>query len=731
MPRRWTDLLLPGLLLLALAALQAGDSRLLAEARWAVFDSYQRLKPRPYEPAPVRIVDIDDESLERLGQWPWSRARLAELVLRLEEMGAAAIALDIVLAESDRTAPKALAAAWPEGPQWRAAREAVARLPDPDAALAEAMGRIPSVAAFAATQKAGGRTPALKAGFAFAGEDPARAARSFAGAVSSLPAIEEASAGNGAVNAVLEGDGVVRTVPLLLRIENQIYPSLASELLRVAQGASGYLVKGAGASGEGGGFAGSEIAAVRVGEAILPTDGSGGLLLYDSGPRPERFVPAFRILDASAPANAVAGALVLIGASATALQDTRPTPLSAAMPGVEIHAQILEQAINGQFLVRPEWARGAELLVTFLGGALLIVLLRSAGALRSSIVAALLAGISVAGSILAFTRLGWLIDPVTPVLSVLAVFLLSSVLGRLRSERDRRQVRDAFARYLSPVLVDQLARQPERLTLGGEKRDLTLLFSDIRGFTSFSEDLDPQELGRFMNSFLTPMTTVIQARGGTIDKYIGDCIMAFWNAPLDEPDHAGKALEAALDMRRALEAFNAAAPGRRPIQIGVGVNTGLCSVGNFGSEQRFDYSALGDAVNAASRFESLTKHYGVDILIGETTAELCRDRFALLPVDRIKVQGKARPVLLHALMGGAETLADARFRRLAEAQDAMLVAYWGRRWGEASRHALSVAALEPGLQRLCAIYEGRIAEFSRHGPAADWDGSAVAAGKHG
>jgi adenylate cyclase len=731
MLRRWTDLLLPGLLLLALAAVQAADPRLLAEARWAVFDSYQRLKPRPFLPAPVRIVDIDDESLERLGQWPWSRARLAELVLRLEEMGAGAIALDIVLAEPDRTAPQALAAAWPEGPEWAAARAAVARLPDPDAALAEAMGRIPSVAAFAATQRAGTRAPALKAGFAFAGEDPARAARSFAGAVSSLPAIEEASAGNGAVNAVLSGDGVVRTVPLLLRVEDQLYPGLASELLRVAQGASGYLVKGSGASGEGGSFGASEIAALRVGDAILPTEGSGSLLLYDSGPRPERFVPAFRILDDSAPGEAFEGALVLIGASATALEDTRPTPLSAAMPGVEIHAQILEQAINGQFLARPGWAPGAELLATLFGGALLILLLRSAGALRSSVVAALLAGVAVAGSILAFTRIGWLIDPVTPVLSVLAVFLLSSVLGRLRSERDRRQVRDAFARYLSPVLVDQLARQPERLTLGGERRDLTLLFSDIRGFTSFSEDLDPEELGRFMNSFLTPMTAVIQARGGTIDKYIGDCIMAFWNAPLDDPDHAANALQAALDMRRALDAFNAAARGRRPVQIGVGINTGLCSVGNFGSEQRFDYSALGDAVNAASRFESLTKHYGLDILIGETTAEICRGRFALLPVDRIKVMGKARPVLLHALMGGGETLADARFGRLADAQEAMLAAYWDRRWGEASRHASAVAEIDPGLQRLVAIYQERIAQFSRQGPAADWDGSAVAAGKHG
>ena len=401
------------------------------------------------------------------------------------------------------------------------------------------------------------------------------------------------------------------------------------------------------------------------------------------------------------------------------------------MPGVEIHAQLLEQSLNGQFLARPGWAPGAELLATLLGGALLVWLLRSAGALRSAVVAALLAGLAIAGSILAFARLGWLIDPVTPGLAVLAVYLLSSGIGRLKAERDRKQVRDAFARYLSPVLVDQLARRPERLALGGENRELTVLFSDIRGFTSFAEGLDPQELGRFMNAFLTPMTAAIQERGGTIDKYIGDCIMAFWNAPLDDRDHAGHALTGALDMIRALDAFNASVPSGRPVEVGIGINTGLCAVGNFGSEQRFDYSAMGDAVNAASRFESLTKHYGIDILVGETTAERCRDRFALLPVDRVKVQGKARPVLLHALLGASEMLADAHFQRLAQTQGALLAAYRGRAWSEAARHADALAGFDPRFSRLAALYRERIADCLRQAPAADWDGVTVAAGKYG
>jgi adenylate cyclase len=709
----------------------AADPHLLAEARAAIFDSYQRLKPRPFLPAPVRIVDIDDESLSRIGQWPWSRARLAELVVRLEELGAAAVGFDIVLAEPDRTSPAALLEGWPEAPEWRSARATVAQLPDPDATLAEALQHLPAVVAFAATERPAGRAPELIAGFSFAGDAPAAAAPGFAGAVPSLAILEQSAAGNGAVNALAQGGGVVRRVPLLVRIGDRLFPGLAAELLRVAQGAPGYLVKGAGASGEGASGGRAEIAALRIGQAVAPTDGSGSLILYDSGSRAERFVPAWRVLDGSADPAAFAGAAVLIGASAAALQDVRATPLSAAMPGVEIHAQLMEQMINGQFLLRPGWAPGAELLATLGCGLLLIFLLRRAGALRSAAVALLLGGIAVAGSVLAFTRLGWLIDPVTPAVAVLAVYLLSSVLGRLRTERDRRQVREAFSRYLSPVLVDQLAAQPERLALGGENRELTLLFSDIRGFTSFSEEMEPQELGRFMNAFLTPMTAAIQARGGTIDKYIGDCVMAFWNAPLDDPDHAAHALEAALDMRAALEAFNAGRPDRPPVEIGIGINTGLCAVGNFGSEQRFDYSAMGDAVNAASRFESLSRHYGVDVVVGERTADRCRGRFALLPIDRIRVKGKATPVLLFALLGGAEMVDDPSFRNVAAAQEAMLSAYGARRWNEAVRHASALAALEPRLARLSALYRERIADHMRNPPDGSWDGIAVASGKHG
>jgi adenylate cyclase len=362
---------------------------------------------------------------------------------------------------------------------------------------------------------------------------------------------------------------------------------------------------------------------------------------------------------------------------------------------------------------------------------LLVFLLRSAGALRSAAVAALLAGIAIAGSVLGFTKLGWLIDPVTPVATVLAVYLLSSVLGRLRTERDRRQVRDAFSRYLSPALVEQLAEQPERLRLGGTSRELTLLFSDIRGFTSFSEEMDPEALGRFMNAFLTAMTDAIQAKGGTIDKFIGDCVMAFWNAPLEDEEHAAHALEAALEMHRALAAFNAVRPGRPPIEIGIGVNTGLCAVGNFGSEHRFDYSALGDAVNAASRFEGLSKLYGVDIVVGESTAERAQHRFALLPIDRIRVKGKSRPARLFALLGGAQTRADPQFQRLTETQDALLSAYAGRRWAEAERHAAAIESLEPKLGALAALYRARAAEGRDFPAGDDWDGVATAAGKEG
>ncbi|WP_119460939.1 adenylate/guanylate cyclase domain-containing protein [Rhodospirillaceae bacterium SYSU D60014] len=728
------DWIVPGLLLLLALLLRVNEPALVEQLRNLVFDSYQRLAPRAYEPQPVRIVDIDEESLKRLGQWPWPRDRLARLVDRLGEMDAAAVVLDILLAEPDRLAPENLAALWPDRPEFAPLQAEIAALPDPDAALADSLARTPAVTAFVLIDRpsgarADGRTPAIKAGFSHAGDDPRLFAPRFTDATVALPSLEAAARGNGSVNAIPDADGTIRRVPLLVRLGDRLYPSLAAEALRVAQGAGSYMIKASGASGERSFGEATGITHLRIGAAVVPTDARGRILLYDSGSVAARFLPAWRVLEPDFDPAAVAGRIALIGTSAEGLKDVRTTPLDPVMAGVEVHAQILEQMLSGVYLQRPDWATGAELLHLTLFGIVLIVFIRRVGALLSALVAASAIVIAVSLSWAAFARHGWLLDPLFASLVALLVYLSGSLLGYLRTEREKWQVRGAFGRYLSPVLVEELTRHPERLTLGGEMRELTLMFCDIRGFTNIAEGLDPQALTRLINGFLTPMTGVIQDKGGTIDKYIGDCIMAFWNAPLTDADHARSAIRAALAMRAELQRLNelwdaeAMREGRAPrrIAIGIGINTGFCCVGNMGSEQRFDYSVLGDAVNVASRLESLSGTYGVDLVIGERTAEQVPE-MALIEIDQVRVKGRATPIAIYTALGDADLRDSELFRELAGAHGAMLAAYRRQDWPEAARALTACRALGEILAPLYELYERRIAAFSATPPTKEWDG---------
>jgi adenylate cyclase len=320
-------------------------------------------------------------------------------------------------------------------------------------------------------------------------------------------------------------------------------------------------------------------------------------------------------------------------------------------------------------------------------------------------------------------------------LAGLGVYLVGSLQNFLSSEAQRRRVRGAFSRYLSPTLVDELAANPDKLRLGGEMRDMTLLFCDVRGFTTISEQLDPHALTRLVNRFLTPMTNIILERRGCIDKYMGDCVMAFWNAPLDDPEHPRHACDAALAMMKGLEVLNAQFAAHDhdfghpipPLAIGIGVNSGMCCVGNMGSDQRFDYSVISDEVNLASRLEGQSKNYGVSIVIGENTQARVPE-LASVQLDLIRVKGKTRPVRIFALLGDETLAADPSFRELVKVQDGMLAAYRGQRWDEALAALAEGRRLGAalGLSGLFALYEERIAEFRKEPPQADWDGVYIA-----
>jgi adenylate cyclase len=332
----------------------------------------------------------------------------------------------------------------------------------------------------------------------------------------------------------------------------------------------------------------------------------------------------------------------------------------------------------------------------------------------------------------------WLFDPVFPAAASLAIYLSGSLIGYLRTEAERKQVRGAFSQYLSPDLVERLARDPSLLRLGGETRNLTLMFCDVRGFTSISERFkaDPQRLTQLINRLLTPMTEVVLERRGTIDKYMGDCIMAFWNAPLDNPAHAVDACASALAIQSCLADLNAelarealaAGEKHQDLAVAIGINTGDCVVGNMGSRQRFDYSALGDTVNLASRLEGQSRAYGVDIVVGSSTRSAAGG-LAAIELDLIVVKGKSEPERIHALLGGEDEARTPAFRDFAALHDRMLAAYRGQAWDEAVEISARCAAARPTLSALYAMYEKRIAQYRAEPPGSDWDGVFVARSK--
>jgi adenylate cyclase len=739
---RWTSFV-PFLGLVAALTLRVADPPAAEALRNFAFDSFERWEPRPYVDAGIRVVDIDDESLARIGQWPWPRTVVAGLVNRLGELGVAAVAFDAIFSEPDRTSPKNVLPIWTQLSRGVLPPNLVDELPDHDAMLAQAVVKTPTVLGIVLTDESRAR-PEPPWGIVLAGNDVRRFLVAFNGAVENLPALEANAAGLGALNAIPDADGVIRRAPLAFTMRGAesaaqgIYPALAAEALRVAQRATTYVIRGTGSSGSTAFGQDVGVNSVVVGDLTIPTDGTGGIAFYDTGSEPTRTIPAWQVLEPGFDRARLAGTIVFVGTGAAGLvNDLRTTPLRALAPGVEVHAQIAEQAVLGVFLQRPNWMTGAELawILVFCGG--LLWVLTGVGPLWAAVIGVLGISASLTSSWLAFTHLHLLVDPVYPALTALALYTAQSLLHHMRTERDRAYLKSAFGRYVSPALLDQLTKDSTRLRLGGEMREMSILFCDIRGFTSLAETMDAEALTHFVNSFLTPMTEIILRRQGTIDKYIGDCIMAFWNAPLLQPQHAELAVRAALDMIGELVRLNGiwhaeAKTAGRPfggIGVGIGIATGSCCVGNLGSEQRFDYSVLGDDVNLASRLEGQTKFYGLAVIISEATLGLL-PRFAVLELDLLHVKGKSQARRIFAVLGDEETAGQGWFATLAADHQAMLTAFRAQRWSEAASLVEKCAARAPAeANHLYRLYTARIDRFRAEPPPEDWDGAMVAESK--
>jgi len=714
-------------LLTGMVALRIADPLGIEELRIRTFDAFQVIEPRVKTIRPVTIVDIDEKSLAKFGQWPWSRNQVADMIINLTQLGAVVVAFDIVFSEPDRLNPDAVASTMRYLDE--VTRSKLRALPSNDQILAEAIKRsrvilgetgLPEIVADL------DQTLPLS-GIASLGADvePGAFIYDWPGLLRNVRVLEEAAAGRGLISINPDRDGIIRRVPILMMAQGHPMPSLTLEILRLLTSTPTILVK----------METAGIKSVNVRGLEIPTDLNGRLWIHFARHDPDSFVSASDVLDGSVAPAKIAGKLVLIGTSAAALNDIKTTPVSAAMPGVEAHAQVIEAALTKSLLSQPFYGPMLEYGAALSLGILVIALAPLFGPITLVVVGALIASALIGLSWYFYSQQQLLVDFTYPLLSTTVIYLTLIFANFVREQAQRRQIRSAFGQYLSPALVEQLAQSPEKLVLGGEEREMTIMFSDVRGFTTISEFYkhDPQGLTKLMNRFLTPLTNAILARKGTIDKYMGDAIMAFWNAPLDDRDHQVNACDAALDMLERIEVLNRqreieAQQGGHvfiPIQVGVGLNTGTCVVGNMGSDLRFDYSVLGDSVNLASRLEGQSKEYGFPIIAGSRTAIAVKDQFAILELDFIMVKGKKEPEVIYAIAGRADTQQSPRFQRLRDLTIEMLACYRSRDWDGA------LFAIERGrrsdeghaLEYLYKLYEARIRAYQQAPPPDDWNGA--------
>ncbi|WP_426235660.1 CHASE2 domain-containing protein [Pararhizobium sp. DWP1-1-3] len=712
-----------GLVIVAmLTTLRASDPQLLRQAREVAFDEYQRLAPRTFQDLPVRVVDIDEASLRELGQWPWPRDRMARLVDRLSQMGASAIAFDILFSEPDRLSPRTVVRDFAGIDP-----SLLQRLPDNDEIFARSITGKPVVLGFALSNEGTDR-PGIKAGFAFTGEPPFRAPPRIRSATPLRPRLEAAAAGLGHIS-LNPGDpsAVVRTVPLLLSDGAQLYPNLALEALRVAQGASTYVLADAPDVPD-------TITMIKIGEFVVPVTAAGELWLYVSPDRADRYISARAILAENGPPSgidvAIQGSIVFIGTSAAGLQDIRTTALGENVPGVSLQAQIVEQILSERFLSRPDWADGLEILSIAVAGSLLVFLTTFVSPAVALACGLLITALALAASWIAFVSGGLLFDPLAPILSGSITHFAATAFRFLVIDRERREVRLAFGHYLSPSLLYRIEHTRNALRLGGDDRELTVMFVDVRNFTEISERLTPAEVVGFLNTFLDALSRHVIANEGTLDKFIGDSIMAFWNAPVDVSDHPGKAVHAALAMRETLAQLNARdAFGFGPehtVGIGIGVHTGLACVGNMGAETHFNYSAVGDTVNVTARIETACKDVCFDILVSESTANRA-PQYALLEAGALPLKGKSTRTRTFAVIGDDRVAVSAEFRDLKAIHARMIEALALR--SPSTRKLLRAAKLKAAeLPVNLTDFYRRISRRTEHfsqGAAQKEDGSAT------
>ncbi len=593
----------------------------------------------------IVIIDIDEKSLAELGRWPWSRFVLAELVEKLlGEYQVAVIGFDVFFSEADdRISLARLNQLMTEsGLSPRAATSLI----DPDIMLAKALKQQPVVLGSTfypdqpdiATGQLG--TP-LKLDVRELDTLPIVEAKGYVG---NLPILADAAQSGFFDNPLLDMDGVFRRIPLIQRYQGQYYPALSVALwhsLLMTDEIHPVIKQDLGETQ-------SLLEALDLGGVQVPVDSRGALLVPYRGPMGSfPYFSATDILHQRVAADRLAGRIALVGTSAAALLDQRTTPVGKSYPGVEVHANLLSAFLDERFLYAPDFVKGISLTQILLLGILLSLALPALSVLTGAIFTLLLTALCVGANVYLFVHSGWVIPLAIPLMTTFWIFVLLQTAGFVQEAKTRRKLSRLFGQYVPPEVVEQLEDYDTATQLRGQSLEMTVLFSDIRGFTTLSEKLTPTELSRLMNIYLSEMTTAIHDYQGTIDKYIGDAIMAFWGAPVPNSLHAQHAVESALTMLRQIAAVNARleAESLPPVSAGIGINTGIMAVGNMGSDFRTAYTVMGDAVNLGSRVEGLTKFYGVSLIVTESVVAQCPE-LKFRSLDLAQVKGKDEAVEL-------------------------------------------------------------------------------------
>ena len=618
----------------AMLAVWLIDPLAVQRQRLMQFDQFQRWQPPVDQLSAVRIIDINEATLKKYGQWPWPRTRLAELIENLHSAGAAAIVFDILLAEADRTTPRIMSQMW----QNEAATAALKELPDHDEVFSRSLVGRGVILGSSLSNSAPLSDTVDKATMPYrvigiGATDPAGWLRAYSGSIWPLPAFRHGASGIGAMNFAPDDDNVVRRVPLFMRLGQQIVPALSVEALRVAQGGRNHLLHSGG----------SGLADVRVGGITIPTNAKGEVWLDFSRAPAAVFLSAADVLAGIVPSGEVRGRIVLVGSSAAGLTDVRANPLGEFMPGVQAHAMALDQMLSGKHLQRPPWAAGVEALA-LLSGTLVVGLIALKASLKGSVfwtmaVLAFMTG----GAWYAFIAQHLLLDAINPALAVALSFGLASGIRHFATEREHRWVRQAFSRYVSPNRVAHLMTNPEQLQLGGKRQECSFVFTDLANFTDMIEKSDPVQMVSMVNDYLESMLRIVFKHEGTLDRIMGDALVVMFSAPIVQADYRKRALDCALEMHAFASAYavHFQAQGIAWGHTRIGVHCGEVIVGNFGGKTLFDYRALGDPVNTAARLEAVNKHLGTQVCISQAILDGCPG-LAARTVGRLMLKGKSQ-----------------------------------------------------------------------------------------